>query len=163
MRPTVRTLTGAATALLTTGLTAALVAGPAAAGTTHPARATPGERTAAAAKRAAPPTLLFDCGRATVKPGAFTIACADGNNYLSGIHWRGWGAGKARGVAVQHANDCRPSCANGHFHTFPVRVTVKNPKALPKYRGLRYFSRIRLDYGKARPTHAGHQAYSLAP
>jgi hypothetical protein len=163
MRPTARTLTGVATALLTTGLAAALVAGPAAASTDHPASATPGARTAAAAKRAAPPTLLFDCGRATVKPSAFTIACADGNNYLTGIHWRGWGADKARGVAVQHANDCRPSCANGHVHTFAVRVTVKDPKALGKYKNLRYFSRIRLDYGKARPTHAGHQGYTLTP
>jgi len=49
------------------------------------------------------------------------IACGDGNLYLNGLHWRYWHKYDARGHGYLVANDCDPSCAEGHFHRYPAR------------------------------------------
>jgi len=112
----------------------------------------------------APATLLIDCGdRAKVKPDQYTLACGDGANYLTGLHWTHWGKYTARGTGVQHANDCTPDCAHGTFHSYSVIVTVSKRKQLANYNGVSYFSRMRLDYGTVRPGELTHQDYTLTP
>lgn len=36
-------------------------------------------------------TVVISCpGRPEVRPGRFTLACADGNDYLTGLSWTSW-------------------------------------------------------------------------
>ena len=61
------------------------------------------------------------------RPSSIVFACADGNFYATRLRWTSWGAtAQARGTA--HANDCKPYCAAGHFHTYRVAVTLSRPK-----------------------------------
>jgi hypothetical protein len=64
----------------------------------------------------------------------------DGTGYLGGrttsprhpdhggLQWLSWGgvAAQARGYAW--LNDCRPSCANGHFHRHRAIIRVRRPR-----------------------------------
>jgi hypothetical protein len=59
-----------------------------------------------------------------VAPKEWTLACGDGNYWLTGLRWHGWDSAKATATGTGHANDCTPNCAAGHFHTFAVTVTV---------------------------------------
>src|SRR6202035_4091104 len=79
----------------------------------------------AAARPAAPRgDVLVNCaGRAQVRPGGYVLTCADGNDYLAGLHWVSWSGGAAFGRGTEHVNDCIPNCAEGHFHAYPVLVT----------------------------------------
>ena len=69
-------------------------------------------------RRTAPTLLGFGLGSPLV------IACGDGNYALGSPAWASWGApaGSATGTAV--VNDCEPYCAAGHFHSYPVQVTL---------------------------------------
>lgn len=64
---------------------------------------------------------------AVVRPRSIVVACADGNFYLTRIHWTSWTTASASGTAVGHQNDCTPNCAAGHFHTYPATLTLKRP------------------------------------
>lgn len=111
-----------------------------------------------------PATLLIDCGdRATVKPEQYTLACSDGTNYLTGLRWTYWSRNSARATGLQYANDCTPDCAHGTFHAYSAVVTVDQRKRLPHYRGVSYFSHMRLDYGTPRPGDLDHEDYTLTP
>ena len=46
------------------------------------------------------------------------LACADAGLGVRGLHWLGWGAPTAAGLGIAYANDCAPTCAAGHFHTY---------------------------------------------
>lgn len=75
----------------------------------------------AASASAAPPkpTVSLDClGKPTVKPREVVLACADAGLGMRGIVWLGWGQPIAAGVGTAYANDCTPTCASGHFHTY---------------------------------------------
>ena len=78
---------------------------------------------------AAPPPTVPDCVTQVAAPRHLMLACADGNFWLDGMTWRHWGAAKATGIGTAHANDCDPYCAAGHFHTYPVTVTIGGLRA----------------------------------
>lgn len=111
-----------------------------------------------------PATLLIDCGdQAKVQPQQYTLACADGTNYLTDLRWTYWNRNSARATGLQYANDCTPDCAHGTFHAYSAVVTVDQRKRLPGYHGVSYFSHMRLDYGTPRPGDLDHQDYTLTP
>src|SRR5271170_7869285 len=61
-------------------------------------------------------TVVVSCrGRTEVRPASLTLACADGNDALTGLSWTSWGPKLASGYGTQVQNDCRPYCAAGHF------------------------------------------------
>lgn len=64
------------------------------------------------------------CGPLVSKPTSIVLACADANYSLERIAWHGWGAGTATATATVRANDCKPYCAAGHFHSYPATVIV---------------------------------------
>jgi hypothetical protein len=65
------------------------------------------------------PAVTLDClGKPTVEPREVVLACADAGLGVRGIRWLGWGQPVAAGVGTAFANDCTPSCAAGHFHTY---------------------------------------------
>jgi hypothetical protein len=67
---------------------------------------------------------IDNCGPVVSKPASMVLACADANYSLERIAWHGWGTASATGNATARANDCKPYCAAGHFHTYPVTVTA---------------------------------------
>ncbi|THA49832.1 hypothetical protein [Streptomyces sp. A1136] len=131
----------------TAGLLCAAVA---LAATTVPASA----RTApaAAADPPAEPVVVVDCfSKAQVRPDEYLLACGDGNNNLVRLRWETWGPRVATATGTDMVNDCRPYCAAGRFHPYPVTVTLAKPEPWPDRPGVRRFTTIRLLYTHTAP------------
>ncbi|MDX3527657.1 hypothetical protein P1P75_14695 [Streptomyces sp. ID05-39B] len=115
--------------------------------------------TASAAPAASPPTappggspVLVDClWHPQVRPDAFILACGDGNSRLASLKWDHWNARSAKATGVNVVNDCKPYCAAGTFHSYPV--VVRLDKAQPWKKDLRTqrYDRIVLEYPAQRP------------
>jgi hypothetical protein len=87
---------------------------------------------------AAPVIVLADCqGKPQVRPTAVIFACGDGNFSAKGLAWSGWGKSTTSATGVAESNDCTPNCAQGHFHSYHIRVIVsgrsKCPSGRPAY------------------------------
>ncbi|MEU8980414.1 hypothetical protein ACFVXW_10390 [Streptomyces sp. NPDC058251] len=96
--------------------------------------------------------VAVDCfSGAQVRPGDFLLACGDGNNRLTALHWSSWGAASATGSGIDAVNDCQPDCATGKFRSFPVTVRLDRPEAWRKHPGMQRFTRLRLVYTDSRP------------
>jgi hypothetical protein len=93
----------------------------------------------------------YNCLHAQVRPGSFTLACADGNSYLAHLSWSSWAASSASGTGTQMINDCKPYCAAGTFRSYPVDVVFWRSEPVPGRPSQRYFSRVTLLYPGARP------------
>ncbi len=103
-------------------------------------------------------TVVINCqGQPQVRPGSFTLACADGNDYLSSLSWTSWTPGLASATGVQHENDCVPYCAAGHFRRYPVDVVFWGSAAAPGGPGSQRYTKVTLLYPGARPAYYGHQ------
>jgi hypothetical protein len=87
--------------------------------------------------------VVVSCAMKTqVRPGSFTLACADGNAYVSGLSWSAWGSSSALASGNYSFNDCTPNCLSGHGHTFSGLVVLWGVKALPNHAGVRYFTEM---------------------
>jgi hypothetical protein len=91
---------------------------------------------------------ISNCGPLASAPAELVIACGDGNYYLTGLHWRNWGTAAASATGTAHQNDCKPYCAAGHFHTYPVRVTATKRS---RCGAAVYYARLALNYPGRRP------------
>jgi hypothetical protein len=96
--------------------------------------------------------VVLDCvGHPQTQPTRYVVACGDGNNYLVSLHWTQWNGTVARASGTDVANDCRPYCAAGHFHRYPVEVTLDRPVNWAGHDGTERYTRLTLDYPGARP------------
>jgi len=68
--------------------------------------------------------VVGDCKHSQVKPAQIVVFCADANGLLENMRWSAFGGSTARGTGSYSYNDCSPNCAAGHFHTYPVTVTL---------------------------------------
>jgi hypothetical protein len=104
-------------------------------------------------------TVIVDCqGRGDVRPGSFTLACADGNDALTGLTWTSWGPKLASSYGTQVMNDCIPYCAAGHFHRYPVLVVLWGAAAWHGHPGALRYAQMTLIYTGARPqVYNGHR------
>jgi hypothetical protein len=60
------------------------------------------------------------------KPRTLSVFCADGGMQVKRIRWQRWVAAEARGRSRwTYVNDCRPNCAEGHFHRYRVRLVLR--------------------------------------
>ncbi|MGW5638094.1 hypothetical protein [Streptomyces sp. NPDC003832] len=101
--------------------------------------------------------VLVDClSHAKVRPAEFLLACGDGNSRLVSLQWSRWGEWTARAKGVNWVNDCKPYCAAGRFHDYPVTVRLDRPEPWKGHPGVAHYSRITLTYTEARP--AGYPA-----
>ncbi|MGV9991168.1 hypothetical protein [Streptomyces sp. NPDC003374] len=125
---------------------------------------TAGPATASAAPAASPPAareqagrqprqpVLVDClWHPRTQPGAFILACGDGNSRLSSLGWTQWNAQAAVGRGVNLVNDCKPYCAAGKFHSYPVLVRLERPAPWKKDPQVRRFTQLTLVFTGARP------------
>ncbi|MFD7406293.1 hypothetical protein ACFV7R_27255 [Streptomyces sp. NPDC059866] len=119
--------------------------------------------TASAAPAAAPSTaqavtqpsvvpVLVDCfWESQVRPADFILACGDGNSRLTALRWSHWHAGSAVAVGLNAVNDCRPYCAAGRFHSYPVVVRLDDPQPWKKQPQLQRYTRMTLTFPDDRP------------
>ena len=128
------------------------------ASTSHPAS---GSR--AATTRPAVVPRVYNCTHAQVRPGSFTLACADGNDYLSQLSWASWTASSAGGIGLEVVNDCQPYCAAGKFRSYPVDVSFSRSVPTPGRPGQHYFSRVTLRFPAARPPVYSHGKLVTGP
>lgn len=108
--------------------------------------------TPSAAAAPAASVVVVNCEhQAEVRPAGFLLGCADGSLRLDGLRWTQWDANSAVGTGQQVVNDCEPYCAAGHYHAYPVRVTLSNPRAWPGHPGLLHYTGLDVVYLAERP------------
>ena len=98
------------------------------------------------------PFVMWDCtNKPEVRPASFVLACADGNDGLTSLHWTNWVPPGVAGTGIQYLNDCTPNCAAGRFQDFPVDISLSG-----SYRatanGPFAYTEITLTYTGPRPT-----------
>jgi hypothetical protein len=94
-------------------------------------------------------TAVLGCERKPeIRPGNFTLACADDNSYLTALHWTSWTGQRATATGTQELNDCVPYCAEGHFRGYPVHVILWDAAAVADTQA---YQRITLTYPGTRP------------
>jgi hypothetical protein len=146
-------------ALASSAVVLGIAAGTAAAAAGHaPARSYPAMTsrtvtvTAVSGKAASTRTVVFNClNRAQVQPKSFVLACADGNDYLTGLAWTSWTPALATASGTQMENDCIPNCAAGKFHSYPAHVIFWRSEPVARHPGEKHFTRVTLLYLGARP------------
>jgi hypothetical protein len=108
-----------------------------------------------AAQRPGHPVLVDCFWHPQVRPADFILACGDGNSRLSSLHWSRWGQDAAVATGVNEVNDCKPYCAAGRFHSYPVVVLLDQPQSWKEHPRLRHYTRVSLVYTDARPDGSG--------
>src|SRR2546429_248128 len=68
------------------------------------------------------------------------LACGDGSFYLEHMSWRNWNRAVAHGSGYAEANDCEPTCADGHVHRYRVAVNLDGRHRCPD--GRLYYSHL---------------------
>ncbi|MFH8336657.1 hypothetical protein [Streptomyces sp. AM6-12] len=140
-------VTLAAAALLTAGMTTASASPP-----TTTASPTATTSPAATARGSRGDRVLVDCfAHRNVRPTDFILACGDGNSRLKGLQWSSWGTGGATGTGTNWVNDCKPYCAAGTFHPYPVVIRLSGDTQWKKHPSFDRFTQLTLTYTGARP------------
>jgi hypothetical protein len=67
------------------------------------------------------------------------------------LHWSKWTKKKALGSGGNWLNDCKPDCAAGKFHGYPVNLKLTMPKLV---HGFNVFTRMTVTYTQNLPPHA---------
>jgi hypothetical protein len=85
-----------------------------------------------------------DCRGHTFRPASITLACGDGNLYVSEVDYfnsrsEGYGSAQAGASVTIHENDCKPDCAAGKFIVEKGALTLK--RIVRCADGLLYYSR----------------------
>ena len=75
--------------------------------------------------------VVGNCLKSQVRPRTITIACADGNLVLAHVQWSSFGGPSARARATYYVNDCKPYCAAGKFHSYPITLVLSKAKPCP--------------------------------
>jgi hypothetical protein len=108
--------------------------------------------TRVASAAAAPQYVVLNClDKAQVKPGIISLACADDGAGLERLHWTSWTPELASAYGTEWANDCKPNCAQGHIHNYPVLVELWGSATVKGHPAERRFTEATLTYPKGRP------------
>jgi hypothetical protein len=126
-----------------------------------PAPAAPAPPAAAAVTSVSLPVVVDCAVQGQTRPGRYDLACADGGGYLSGLHWASWGPAAAFADGFSTVNDCVPSCAGGHGHSFGVLVALWRAQTRPGHAGQRYFTRLTIIYTGSHSYRAGGTTHQL--
>jgi hypothetical protein len=107
---------------------------------------------ASAGARSPADAVIVDCfSHPQVRPKEFLIACGDGNSLLTALRWSDWKPNFAAGKGLNVVNDCRPFCAAGTFHSYPVTVRLDRSEPLKKHPHQRHYTQLRLVFTDSRP------------
>jgi hypothetical protein len=108
--------------------------------------------TALTTSATAPRFVLLGCnGNAEVAPSGISN-CGDGAVGLTGLHWTSWTSHLASGYGTWFRNDCTPSCAAGHFHSYPALVDLWGSAPVNGHPSERKYTRMTLIFTGTRPS-----------
>jgi hypothetical protein len=102
----------------------------------------------------APKYVVLNCmdkGKAQVKPGTIYLACADNGIGLTHLHWTSWTPELASAYGTEWQNDCKPNCAAGHLHNYPVVAVLWGSATVKGHPGERHYTEATLSYLEGRP------------
>lgn len=75
---------------------------------------------------------LPDCaGTPIVKPKNVVLTCADAGVSVGQLSWTGWGNAFAAATGIASVNDCKPDCADGHFHKYRIVLIANGQERCP--------------------------------
>ena len=98
------------------------------------------------------PYATKNCTLPRVEPTRIVLACGDAGFFINAIDWKYWGNKKAKGSGVAHAKVCRPSCAAGQFHDYPVKFKLYKVRSrICNGRRLPMFQKIKMTWPGQRP------------
>ena len=107
--------------------------------------------TALTVKAAPPKFVLLGCDNdAEVAPSSISN-CGDGAVGLTRLHWTSWTRHLASGYGTYFLNDCTPTCAGGHFHTYPALVTLWGRAPVKGHPAERKYTEMTLIFTGPRP------------
>ena len=110
--------------------------------------------TRAGSAAAASQFVVLNClGQAQVKPGTIALACADNGAGLTHLRWASWTPELASAYGTEWENDCKPSCAQGHIHNYPVVVMLWGSGTVQGHPGERRYTNVTLSYTNGRPAY----------
>jgi len=122
------------------------------AGRAGPARTPAAALTRAGSAAAAPQYVVLNCmDKTQVKPGTISLACADNGLGLTHLHWTSWTPELASAYGTEWENDCKPNCAQGHFHYYPVVAVLWGSATVKGHPGQRRYTQATISYTKERP------------
>jgi hypothetical protein len=75
--------------------------------------------------------VVGNCAGSQVRPSTIIVACADAGIQLTHLRWSSFGGSRVHATGDYTYNDCKPDCAAGHFHSYPVRVVLSHPMRCP--------------------------------
>jgi opacity protein-like surface antigen len=129
-------------------LIAVAVALMAASGASAALAALPGVTSEASAPpKVKPKTIVYTGDGSEFFAGAQSVSKSN----FGSIHWSKWTRKKALGSGGNWLNDCKPNCAKGKFHGYPVTLKLTQPK---KVAGHNVFTRMTVTYTQNLPPHA---------
>jgi hypothetical protein len=94
----------------------------------------------------------FDTPRdqARYKPRFIELSCTVGDAKVDRVKWSKWGRRRARGRGTAYINNCKPSCVDGHFHKYRVKVRLRRARRCsigPR----RQFRQVRITFVHRKP------------
>jgi hypothetical protein len=100
-----------------------------------------------AAPKVRPRTIVYTGDGSALFAGAQAVSKTD----FGSIQWSKWTKKKAHGSGGNWLNDCKPDCARGKFHSYPVTLSLSRPR---KVVGKHVFTRMTVTYTQNLPPHA---------
>jgi hypothetical protein len=88
--------------------------------------------------------VAAECGRLRIAPELIEFGCT-GGLYVDHLTWFRWRRFRAAGGGLFHMNDCRPSCAEGTYHTEWGHIWLRN-RARCEPSGRFAFQHVRIRY-----------------
>jgi hypothetical protein len=98
---------------------------------------------AGASQAQAQPVIVYSelgFGKPVVKPSLYQY---NNHDYVTGLHWSGWGTKTARATGTAHIDVCEPDCASGSYRTQKVKVALSKISVI---RGRRAYGCLTLHF-----------------
>lgn len=110
--------------------------------------------TRASSAAAAPRYVVLNCmdkDKAQVRPGTIYLACADNGIGVADLHWASWTSELGSAYGTAWVNDCKPDCAAGHIHHYPVVVVLWGSATVKGHPAQRRYTEATLSFKKGNP------------
>lgn len=101
----------------------------------------------------APRYVVLNCSlKPVVAPSTYTLACADDGIGVRDLHWTSWTPKLASGYGTLWENDCKPNCAEGHFHYYRSLEVLWGSAEVNGHPAERRYTKLTVIFtGKTRP------------
>jgi hypothetical protein len=94
--------------------------------------------------------VTSDCSGAAFKPHSIVLTCGDAGLGATRLHWKQWGASKARGSGRGEEKVCTPNCAEGTVAKGKMTLTLSKPR-LCSQDGKRHFTKVHYSWPEGAP------------